>query len=56
MSRKKKAASGSRSNGPKWFAVFYGCFGAYFVLLVILYLNGYFVVEEKVAVYPGHSR
>ncbi|KAL1403764.1 hypothetical protein pipiens_019223, partial [Culex pipiens pipiens] len=30
----------------KFLVTFYCSFGAYFVLLVVLYLNGYFAVEE----------
>lgn len=30
----------------KFLVTFYCSFGAYFVLLVVLYLNGYFAVDE----------
>lgn len=33
----------------KYLLVFYSSFGAYFVLLVVLYLNGYFSIEDDLA-------
>lgn len=43
------ASAKAGSKYRKYRIVFYSCFGAYFVLLVMLYLNGYFSIEDDVA-------